>query len=151
MGARWSDRQAKGHPWLLGLAGLVILRPRRRDQPRTPSRKHCTFAEPVPMKPPCTCGKIVRACQRCVCQVVFDRALKARPDPRRPTATHPGCNHEWRKARLPFRRSFPSAGAAVQPPPSCLTAATIAFNNRANWQPLCGFCHNQPKQRQKRR
>ena len=110
------------------------------------------------MKPPrlCTCGKIVPADECCACQVVRDRARKARHDQRRPTAARRGYNNEWRKARAEFLARFPSCRRCGAP------ASTVdnikphrgddrLFWDRSNWQPLCTSCHNRHKQREERR
>lgn len=109
------------------------------------------------MKPPflCTCGNIVPAGQRCQCQIVRDRARKARHDQRRPSAARRGYDAEWRKARAEFLALFPYCRRCGAP------ATTVdhikphrgddrLFWDRSNWQSLCTTHHSSWKQRQER-
>ena len=112
----------------------------------------------MPRRPPrfCGCGAVVSAGQRCACQIIGDRARKARHDANRPSARARGYTAEWQRERDLF----------LQVNPTCKRCGKLAsvvdhviphkgdrwkFWNRSNWQALCGPCHNGHKQRVERR
>lgn len=103
----------------------------------------------------CHCGAVVPAGDRCACQRLQDRARKARHDANRPSARERGYDRDWQKERANFLALNPWCIR-------CNAAATVVdhirphrgdrwlFWNKANWQSLCGRCHNSDKQREER-
>jgi 5-methylcytosine-specific restriction endonuclease McrA len=108
----------------------------------------------------CSCGKIVPHGLRCACQIMQDRARKARHDARRPSARERGYTSEWEKARREYLTAHPHCRMCAEF--GRVTPATVVdhiqphqgdkrlFWLRANWQPLCTPCHSREKQRQER-
>lgn len=109
-------------------------------------------------RPPrlCSCGEIVLAGVRCQCQIVTDRARKARFDKKRPSARARGYNVDWQKARAEFLAIHPICTRCDNP-------ATIVhhsvphrgdpklFWKKSGWLPVCQPCHDGWYQRQERK
>jgi len=111
----------------------------------------------MPALPPrlCSCGNIVPSGERCACQIVTDRARKARHDRNRPNARQRGYTRQWEQARAEFLRIYPYC-AMCGAPASLVDHITPhrgdqrIFWDKTNWQPLCTPCHSRHKQRQER-
>lgn len=110
-------------------------------------------------RPPrlCSCGKIVPAGRRCACQIVNDRARKARFDKTRPTARQRGYTREWERESQAFLSLPENRFCAC----GCGRVANMVdhvmphrgnmrlFWERSNWQPMASTpCHSSKKQRQ---
>lgn len=104
----------------------------------------------------CHCGSVIPAGARCACQIVAERARKARHDQNRPSARARGYDREWQRERDLFLQANPTCKRCGAP------ADTVdhviphkgdrwKFWNRSNWQALCATCHNSHKQREERR
>lgn len=108
----------------------------------------------MPSLPPrlCSCGTIVPSGERCACQIVSDRARKARHDRTRPNARKRGYTREWERESKAFLITYPYCTMCGVP--AVLVDHIIPhkgdkrlFWDRSNWQPLCLVCHNSHKQR----
>jgi len=112
----------------------------------------------MPRKPPrlCACGHRVASGARCPCERKRDAERKARFDRTRPNSSQRGYSGTWEKARAAFLRRHPlcvmcGARATVVDHKTPHKGDTALFWDRANWQSLCGPCHNRTKQRLERR
>lgn len=108
-------------------------------------------------RPPrlCSCGKIVAAGVRCACQIVNDRARKARFDKTRPSARQRGYTREWQAARADYLQRHPYCRHDGCGRPATIVHHVTAhrgnqrlFWDRSNWMPVCEPCHNGPVQSQ---
>lgn len=111
----------------------------------------------MPRKPPriCRCGKVIPSGQRCDCEAVADRERKARFDLKRPSSSARGYTSAWDKARAAFLSIHRRCRFCGEP--STVVDHIIPhrgdkerFWDRANWQALCGTCHNSAKQKAER-
>ena len=104
----------------------------------------------------CGCGYTVPSGDSCACMRRRAQERKARHDRIRPCASARGYDRSWRRARSEYLASNPTCRRCDKP-------ATVVdhvmphkgnmrlFWNRANWQPLCGYCHSSSKQSEERR
>ena len=108
-------------------------------------------------RPPrlCTCGKIVPHHTLCLCQRKAKRARDKRHDRGRLTSRERGYDRSWDVARRVFLDRHPACAFCGNPANVVdhiipHRGDKTLFWDHANWQPLCGPCHNGTKQRQER-
>ena len=112
----------------------------------------------MPHKPPrlCGCGHRVAHGVLCPCEREAVRARNARHDRKRPSSSARGYTSRWEAERARFLRRHPAcafcgARAEVVDHITPHRGDQSLFWDMANWQSLCGHCHNSTKQRLERR